>query len=265
MEQATTFHFEIATPSDFEELLNLYQDSYPSLGWNHKTLQWAYTQNPAGAAHTWIARNQHAKIVSTFTAVPHRMWVQASTPTGWRMQDLITQPQYRGLGLYHTLSRQVHQFLDSEDSPLNFTFPNHRSHRGFIHSGWNTAFPVPLRILPTLEKASQKELQCDVTPLNAFGPEEEAIWRAQAQSIDFAVDRNAAYLNWRYFKNPKSKYAVFRLSHKKNRLILILKSYVREDGSRWTHICDLLQEGRDLALGREALTQARNFALERGC
>ena len=246
----------VSTPADYDEIVALYHGHYPWLGWSRPYIDWQYLQNPAGKAQNWVARAD-GKIVASYTAVPFEVWIDGKTQTGWRMQDLFTRPEFGGLGIYHTFSRLAKEFTGRPVNPINFTFPNEKSHRGFIHTGWQPIFRVPLwtaEVPKTTSKANVK-----IEPLASFGAETDRIWKATAGNVRFAVNRSSKYLNWRYFQHPFAKYFPFRVG---DGLILILKLYEREDKTRWTHICDAFHSDNNPHLLEAVVDHTLSFAQE---
>lgn len=250
------FEIKVSTPADYDEIVALYHGNYPWLGWSRDYIDWQYLQNPAGRAQNWVAR-ANGKIVASYSAVPFEMWVDGKISIGWRMQDLLTRSEYGGLGIYHTFSRLANEFSGAPEYPINFTFPNEKSHRGFIHTGWQPVFKVPFWIAEVPKSVSKTEVK--IEPLTSFGAETEHIWKTYAGKARFAVNRSSKYLNWRYFKHPFAKYFPFRVGEE---IILILKVYEREDKTRWTHICDAFHSEDNSHLLEAAVDHTLSFARE---
>jgi len=255
--------FDVASRADTDALLKFYQEMYPRLGWTKPYFDWQYYANPAGNAHTWVARAGE-DIVSSMTAIPHEVLVRGEKRLGWRVQDLLTRPEYGGFGIYHTFSKMANKFLRRPEFPLNFTFPNEKSHKGFISIGWTQAFRVPLRILEDLGSVKEEAVKAKVAPIRSFGEEVDAIWNAYSNCVSFTLNRSSQYLKWRYLMNPKGKYSPFILSLGKDRLVMVLKYYDRENGERWAHLCDLFQAGENKELTEAAVKYAICFAHEMG-
>lgn len=224
-------------------------------------MDWQYRENPAGPARTWLAK-AGTKIAGTCSATPYRVRVKGKIKTGWRMQDLLVEPDYRGLGIHHTFSRLSHEFLMKSKYPFNFAFPNERSYPGFVRTGWQAVFRIPLWIRANLNGVQGKT---NAVAIISFDKNTDRIWKAYVNRIDYAVERSADYLNWRYLKNPKSKYFPYVLEEGKDKLVLIMKYYDREDGNRLAHICDLFQSAPNKKLSQMAFNFALEFAVSHHC
>ncbi|MFH0983986.1 MAG: hypothetical protein V1882_00465 [Candidatus Omnitrophota bacterium] len=254
----------IATPKDDDELLAFLRGSYPTLGWSEDVFRWQYYENPSGPIHHWVGR-ANGRIVASFAVAPHPMRVFQHPKIGWRPQDLLISPEYRGLGLYPALTQKLNAFLDNPEYPLNFTFPNPNSHRGFVKSGWKLAFPFPLWTIDRLADVPDVPVNIQATRIEVFDIATDRIWGQYSKGLDLMIERSARHMNWRYFSNPKSKYSVFKLSLGADEGVIVLKYYDREDGTRWCHICDLFCATGTTELFEGALRYAIGSAKEHDC
>lgn len=262
--QRKAISIQTAKPEDDDELLSLFQEFYPTLGWTKSIFKWLYYDNPAGEAHRWIARSQ-GKLIASYAAVPYEVWIQGKKGMGWRMQDLLTRTGFGGLGIFHTVARLSRDYLNQAPEGFSFAFPNEKSYRGFIHTGWKSLFRIPLWILEPLDSLKTQKPSAEITPISSFDSQTDKIWNEAKKEVGFAIDRNNACLNWRYFRNPKSKYHPFLIRGKNDEGVLILKTYDKEDGSRWAHICDYFQAGSDPILTDSGVAFALQSALEKKC
>jgi len=256
--------FALMEERDSAHVLALYQTLYPQLGWTERTLKWQYFENPAGVARVWVGRDGD-RVVSTYAAIPHRVYAHGQVSTGWRVQDVLTLPDYRGRGIYNEVSRKASAALFQPAFPLNFTFPNEQSHNGFIRTGWTAAFRLPLRTRADAATLVKRPVAAQVASISRFGERHEDVWREHRSRFRFALDRDVGYLNWRYVDHPKFHYASFELSQGADCAVLVLKHYERADGSRWSHLCDLIQTSDNIALTRSALQQWINYTVEHNC
>lgn len=250
----------VATRDDHRALLAFLMEQYPQLGWSEPSMEWQYYLNPVGTAKSWVAKHQ-GKVVANYTAIPHTLRVEGALRPSWRVQDVITHPEYRGAGLYGRLSDEANRFLQNSAFDLNFTFPNENSHGGFIKRNWVASQRIPLWIDSALHKPSVSSLNAE--PIEEFGEEDAAIWRDYAESIRYGVERSAAYLNWRYFQKPLGTYSAFRFSSKGSRAVGIFKIFDKGKGEKYAHLCDLFWEPGFKELG-EGVKFFRAFAQEHG-
>jgi hypothetical protein len=264
MSAASTYTFESLFEEQSGELLAAYQRLFPPKGWSAAYLRWQYYENPFGTATVWVAR-QGGHIVASYAAIPHQLYLDGRVAVGWRVQNVVTLPEHRRQGLYHELAAVAARELFKSDHPLNFAFPNERSKSGFIRTGWKAAFRIPLKTMALRDSPPNANLAAIVTPLLRFDADCESIWKAQRNSLGFAVERNSMYLNWRYVFNPKSEYSSFRLDSGSRAAIIIVKFYARDDGTRCSHLCDLFQSELDSALTESAFKLWIDLSVSRDC
>lgn len=225
-------------------ILALLRGAYPTAKWDAQFFAWQFRANPAGQARIWVAE-VGPRVVACYVAVPHEMIVNSERALGWRVQDVLTAPDHRGRGIYQELTRLASAFLFSERFPVNFTFPNLRSHNAFIRAGWKDAVRVPLSVRRAVAALDPLPIRAQVTPIGEFGREAERVWEEAERRVSFAVRRSSAYLNWRYAQNPRDRYVAYLVDRASDQLVLVLKVFDREDGERWSHLCDLFYTGVD--------------------
>ncbi len=264
--QKSSLTYELASQNDAPELANLFHEFYPHLGWTERYLRWQYYENPIGSALVWVAKSA-GKIIATYAAIPHQVYVNGTVCAGWRIQDVITRPESRGLGIYHQLSKIATEYFSNQKFSLCFTFPKEKttSHNGFLRSGWENVFRIPLNVSTSGTLMRVQKIRAQVSPISSFEDNVDLIWKSYINRLNVSIWRSAHYLNWRYLTNPKVKYFPFRLTLDDDELILILKYYDREDGTRWAHVCDLFQTGNNPDLTESAVQHWIHFALDFGC
>jgi hypothetical protein len=233
--------FVEASKADHWNMLNFLITNYPDLGWSKEFMEWQYYLNPAGTAKSWVAKHEE-NVIANYTAIPHKLYVNGQLENSWRVQDVITHPDYRGMGLYSKLSDAANKFLQNEDFPVNFTFPNEKSHRAFIRRNWINPNRIPLWVLYKPHKIKDTDISLHTEPISKFTEADESIWNNYRQKIHFAVDRSANYLNWRYIQNPRGGYLPFRITDGAKSAICIFKKYETGSGDKYSHLIDCFYE-----------------------
>ena len=230
-----------AKEQDHWNLLDFLMTNYPNLGWTRKFMEWQYYKNPSGIAKSWIATDKD-QVIANVTAIPHYLYVNGGIEKSWRVQDVITHPDYRGLGLYSKLSDASNLILQKEEFPLNFTFPNENSHSGFIKRNWINPNRIPLWTNNKIQNATIIDSKIDNEQLTVFSKADEKIWMNYRSRIKFAVNRNSDYLNWRYFQNPKGGYSSYKFIKGNKSGIGIFKIYTNPEGKKFSHLMDYFYE-----------------------
>lgn len=256
--------FRLAEVKDYSGILDLINLAQPHLPWTKEYFEWQFLNNPAGVARIWVAGYQ-GQIVATYVAVCHKVTVRGKDFTGWMVQDVMTHPDFRGLGIMHRLAELCKESICTPEFPVNYTFPNERSHNSFPRYGWVVAFRVPLRSVELSFSGNQAEEIKNVFPLPAFNEEVEEFWQVIKRDFPFIVSRHVKYLKWRYQKRPGAQYHPFVLRQEgRIRGILVMKHYEKSSEERLAHICDLLVKKEDETGLKVLLEKAHQFAAQGG-
>jgi hypothetical protein len=235
--------FRKSQRSDMSALLMLTKQLYPTYGWTDEFMQWQYFNNPAGEAHIWMCFDGNNPVGSV-AALPHVVRVNSQKVIGYRIQGVLTHPDYRGLSIYRRLSELCYEFLDSDNTSINFTFPNEKSDKVFRTSGWTPIGEIPLWI----SKPEDNNI-VNLTPkyqlIRKFSSSEQDIWDLYRGQRILGIEKNLAFLNWRYFDNPNSKYHCYRIDRSNSSVVFILKKYLVSKGNLVFHLCDLFYSSFD--------------------
>ena len=257
--------FYLAEGKDYSGILDLINMIQTHLPWTKEYFEWQYLNNPAGAARIWVA-GYKGQIVATYVAVCHEVTVRGRNFIGWMVQDVMTHPDFRGLGIMHRLAELCNESICTPEFPVNYTFPNERSHNSFPRYGWVTAFRIPLRSVEvSLSRGNRVEEIKGVFSLSEFNEEVEEFWQAIKRDFPFIVSRHVKYLKWRYQKRPGAQYHPFVLRQEgRIRGILVMKHYEKSSEERLAHICDLLVKKEDETGLKVLLEKAHQFAAKGG-
>ena len=248
----------LGTREDAASILELINVVQPGIPWTEKHLHWQFFDTPSGPSTLYLIRNSVGKLVSLYCAVSQLIRVAGRVVPARMIQDVMTHPECRGKGFLHHLAGLCLQQLQSSGT-IGYTFPNERSEKSFRRTGWIELCAVPRRNKPlgtaTLPGGRYFPGELEMRALKApFGEEATRIW--EESGLGVGVNRDAAYLNWRYSK-PNVDYFRFEVGGGKG--LLILKLY--SEGQRRTlHICDLLVKARHRNLVPEVLDFCAHFA-----
>ncbi|MCP3905501.1 MAG: GNAT family N-acetyltransferase [Planctomycetes bacterium] len=245
-------------------LLEMYRRLYPQLGWTREFMRWQYHDNPAGTARAWVARDA-GTVIASYVGIPHAIRCDDDTAIGYRVQDVLVDPAYRGRGVYRRLSGLGAAALMRPELPLNFTFPNELSHRMFVADGWLEGNRVPLWVGRDSEVETPVTAPWTADPIIDFDERHEAIWRAHRAGTRFAVERTAAYLRWRYRENPRGGYHPMLLGRGDRSAVAVLKLFDGDDGERRAHLCDWITDAPDDESAAGAVDYFLRFADAHGC
>lgn len=261
---------------------------------------WQYRRNPnnpGGEPEIWIAREGPA-IIGQYATMPVRLSIAGSEiPASWGMDVMVApERQRQGLGevLFRTWDRHVGASLGLGLSES--------SYRLFQKLRWPDVGPLPCFVKPLTRRALRRPtwpvaanrlvsavtlpivkivarsrpLAADVRLIQRFDDSFTELWERLSPRFDFAVRRDAAYLNWKYVSAPHVRYAIAALRRDDRNAGYAVYRHLHEPRGRVTLLADFLtdpddQEGFATLLGwvdREAQRadsdKIRTFAMHAG-
>ena len=195
---------------------------------------WAYRDNPHGPGRAWLALDQSKNQVVGFTsAFPRKVWVAGKLLTGWNCADFSIDREYRTLGAAMKLRRAAKDCVDRGEFDFLFAHPNDRmaavhEKAGHRPIGKMVRYAAILRLENQLEVIMGNKLAAHalatlgnpflhfVTPGRSragpydfsvaeekeFGPEYDALFEKVIRQHQVIVQRDSAYLTWRFLRNP---------------------------------------------------------------
>ncbi len=196
---------------------------------------WQYLRNPnnpRGEPEIWIAREGPA-IVGQYATMPVQVTVAGRQVRGSWGMDVMVAPerQRQGLGevLFRTWDRNVGASLGLGLSES--------SYRLFNKLRWPDVGPLPCLVKPLTRRALRiptwpvgvnrlvsavtlpivkivartRPLGAEVRLIQRFDDSFTELWESLAPKFDFAVRRDAAYLNWKFVSAPHIRYVIAAL------------------------------------------------------
>jgi hypothetical protein len=117
------------------------------------------------------------------------------------------------------------------------------------------------RVAASLLSAGRSRQQVEVVPRDEdFGPEVDELWRRSAPSYFSAVERDAAYLNWKYRRHPLQRYSWYAAYERGTLRGLVVARHDRESSV----IVDYCGPARDEELMTELVRVASADMISRG-
>ena len=249
------FAIELAGPDQGAALLTFINKIQPHIQWDDAQLRWQFFESPAGSARIYTIRSE-GEIVSLYCACPKDFSVDGEKRKAFMVQDVMTDPAYRGRGFLHRQAAECVSDLKSNND-VGYTFPNKLSEGSFRRRSWAELMQIPVRMGET--RSSLMSSGDLASPLAGDLPAEATeIWRNSGLRI--GVERSAEYLNWRY-RRPHEAYIRFSIGGGVG--ILILKLYDSDD-CRLLHICDLIVVREARKLVKDVLGFCHGFARMNG-
>lgn len=236
---------------------------------NRLRWDWQYRRNPnnpPGGPQIWVAREGRT-IVGQYATMPVRLTLGNEVTTGSWGMDVMVAPerQRQGLGeiLFRTWDQNVGASLGLGLSPS--------SHRLFQKLNWPDVGPVPCLVKPLTRRAVRRAnwptpvnravsavalpfikviarprpLANEVETIRRFGTTFTTLWEQIGSKFDFAVQRDAAYLQWKYIGPPHVRYSVVALKRDQKPVGYAVYRHVQEPRGRVTLLVDFLVDPDD--------------------
>lgn len=231
--------------------------------------EWQYRRNPNNAGQEpeiWIAREGPA-IIGQYATMPVRLSVKGQEVQGSWGMDVMVAPerQRQGLGevLFRTWDRNVGASLGLGLSDS--------SYRLFQKLNWPDVGPVPCLVKPLTRRALRRPnwpvpinrlvsvltlpivkivartrpLRAEVRLIQRFDESFTTLWDELAPKLDFAVRRDAAYLNWKYVSAPHVRYSIAMLRRDDRNIGYAVYRHLHEPRGRVTLLVDFLADPDD--------------------
>lgn len=198
-----------------------------------KNLQWLHQQNLTGT-HTIYYAMEGEQVAAIYTAMPVVLKINNTKVNALQSIDTITDVAHRGKGLFPKLANKLYDDATKNNYELVYGFPNENSAPGFFKKlQWISFGEAPFLLKPLslkylIDKVLKKkptsglvnehhayELPATfdigknsrIQALDTFGEEYDQLWAKVSADIAVAVDRSAAYMNWRYLDKPGEVYS----------------------------------------------------------
>jgi RimJ/RimL family protein N-acetyltransferase/predicted N-acetyltransferase YhbS len=231
--------------------------------------EWQYRRNPNNPGHEpeiWIAREGPA-IVGQYATMPVRLSVRGKeVQASWGMDVMVApERQRQGLGevLFRTWDRNVGASLGLGLSDA--------SYRLFQKLRWPDVGPIPCLVKPLTRRALRRPnwpvginrlvsavtlpfirivarnrpLRAEVRLIQRFDESFTQLWEELAPKFEFAVRRDAAYLNWKYVSAPHVRYSIAALRRDDRNVGYAVYRHVHEPRGRVTLLVDFLADPDD--------------------
>jgi len=230
-------------PGDEEAILELfstcYQRELPLESW-----RWRFQQAPAGPGVIKLAWD-HGQLVGHYAITPISIKLENTSIGTGLSGTTMTHPSYRGSGLFPQLARATYLEMRDRNLVMVWGFPNSKSHRGFIRDlGWTDLWEIPT-LRAKLPLRIGEEAAIAVREISEIDERFDTLWREAGNGLLVAVERNRAWLTWRYLQNPTTRYRVLTAEADGALLgYLVTKRYKSE-----VHVVDLLALDNSISIG----------------
>jgi ribosomal protein S18 acetylase RimI-like enzyme len=194
-------------PEDRAAVISVLSESIPEWDgdWAERYWEWKFERNPHGEALVWVG-DDNGRIAGCYIWNRVRIRLGGTTMLGAQSVDAATHRDYRGRGLFTDLARIAKEEVAESDLALVYAFPVEAAFRGQVRIGFEPRLTVSPIHRPLLAGPLRRRLDDFVLEdSRGFGSEFD-VFSQQERDGQLRVDRDAAYLRWRYDEHPTRTY-----------------------------------------------------------
>jgi hypothetical protein len=185
---------------------------------------WRFEKNPAGKYLIKLMWHDN-QLVGHYAVSPVFMEINSEKVLTSLSMSTMTHPDFGGKGIFKDLSMNLYDLLENYlNMKLIWGFPNGNSHYGFIkYLNWKDIAVIHTLTLNISELNSVESNSIKI--VTDFDSNHVAILQQTTRDFEVKVDRNLAYLKWRYIDNPSNKYTIYEYNQDGEKQFLVTKLY----------------------------------------
>ena len=223
--------------SDVTSVVQLLNNVFkPPTPFTEEWWHWKYEKNPAGfwgeQGDAWVAEDK-GEIVGHYAVIPSIISLYGKTILAGQSVDTAVHPEYRGMGIFGSLAKNVYADIKNRYSFL-YGYPTEMAYKGFLGLGWkenpvndlmmfvNYRRPLEsllsnrleilsaasfLKVYQSMKRAStlhktkskhDEEIVAEET--SKFKDDENTLWETRKDDSKIILERTSSFLNWRFSK-----------------------------------------------------------------
>lgn len=253
----------------------IFNGSDKSLG----ILKWMHQQNLPGLNSIYYAIDRETKdIAAIYTYLPVILKCMEKVVNGMQSFDTLTDKRHRSRGLFIKLASKIEKEESLKNNELVYGFPNENSVHGFVKKLGFTYFgEVPILIKPfrisyffnkilKRKQAGMPQSNCgmlipqpklkghvEIKEISEFDEAYDELYNAISPQIKIGVNRNAAYMNWRYIAKPYEIYARYGLYENNQLCGVVVFTLKNKHGGKIGYLMELLYDPKNEKAGNHLL------------
>ena len=256
---------------------------------------WKYWDNPDGPGAGAVAVDENGGQVSAaYIIIPHVFWVNGAEGITFQVAETAVHPNARSGGrLIRAVFPAAFQIGRERGGILGYGGQSNEDaiKVGTRWFGYRILFALQpwekrLSLAPALRTragaaghtlgraadlllrstggARRSGFRGEFEPCTEFGPAFDELWLRLRARYPVALRRNAAYLNWRFARNPFGRHRALLAHAGKDPVGFVVWRTWEQDGIRRATVLDLL-DGRDPEIAGALLEAAAREAAKDGC
>jgi hypothetical protein len=248
-----------------------------------QVLRWHYLHRPAPGIYTHFALQEGGDgpaVAGIYSLLPAVLRVNGRARPAAQALDVITDARCRGRGVFVGLGAAACGRAEAEGVAVLYAFPNDKSGPGFWNKlGWTRLGSPPFLVrplrtrfflsrlprigralarMPDLPLPRPRAASADggIEPLAEWGAEIDALWERFSAGIGVAVQRDAAFLRWRFADKPGERYEVRVLRRAGRMEGLVVWTLKSKHGGSIGYLMELMHDPARPDDGRALLSAA---------
>ena len=233
----TELTFSRLGPNDIDELyraireIMIENDTHNVNSYDKSFWQWQYRDLPSKQSNIYVGKNPEGKILAYYHVPIYVGKFNGREEKYAMIQDVAVSKTLRGQGVFKRLAIFANKDLDSSGIKIVYTFPNHKSIHTFTKYndfsflstlpsyimpldnghiigskfsalGLHKILGAPFNLLFKLLFPANKSNGIIKTATN-FSDEMSKVYEAFSSNYNCRINRDKAYLEWRYLLKPK--------------------------------------------------------------
>jgi hypothetical protein len=235
-------------------------------------LRWMHQQNLSGLNSIYYAIDKETQdIAATYAYLPVMLHCMNKIVLGIQAIDALTDYRHRSKGLFIKLASKLEKEESTKNYDLVYGFPNVNSVHGHVKQlGFTYLGEVPFLIKPFrisyLFKKILKAKEADILQINCnlliprqyklkdhieikeiteFDETYDKFYITISPQINIGVNRNAAYMNWRYIAKPGEIYARYGLYENDQLTGVVVFTLKNKHGGKIGYLMELLHDSKN--------------------
>ncbi|MEO7316272.1 MAG: GNAT family N-acetyltransferase [Ginsengibacter sp.] len=275
--------YDIVEGTGSDEELKTYKDCFDQNKSEKDlaTLIWLHQDNLRKEQSILYALEPESRnIAAIYTYLPTVVKCMQTNIPALQSFDTLTDHRHRGKGLFIQLATKLAQKEKERGNALVFGFPNENSVNGFVKKLGFTYFgEVPFLIKPlkisyfikkffrgkdakdstdsncTIESKPGGKLKNNISlkRIENFGEDYDELWQNIKSCIPVCVNRDAAYMNWRFVDKPKGNYSIYGYYEGTELKGIVIFTLKNKHGGKVGYLMELLFNPQNKPAGKELL------------
>jgi hypothetical protein len=205
---------------------------------------WKYKKNPHGSPVIYVAEDK-GRIIGCYILNPVKLRIGQDLVMGAQSVDAAVDNAYRGVGIFKKVAVGGLALAAKEGVNIIYAFPNEISYKGQVRIGYRRMFTIPkmlrifrissllesrvrlsgsfvqktLSIMDNFQRINKEKMahaciksnyELRVRVIREFDSRFEVFWKIICkENNSVLVERDLAYLNWRYMSHPEKHYTTY--------------------------------------------------------